>query len=329
MSAATPVPRVSVVVPTCGRPVLLQRCLIALRHQRLPTDEYEIIVVDDGWSEETHALVARMARGAGAALIRYLRSPSSRGGPAAARNVGWRHAKADIIAFTDDDTVPSREWLHEGLRALQAQHAAITGRVKVPLPAEPTDWDLNTAGLTRAEFVTANCFVRRNALELVDGFDERFRRPWREDSDLQFSLLRSGQYIGTAPEALVLHPVRPAPWGVSLKTQKNNFFEALLFKKHPQLYRLRIAPHAPWSYYLVTGLLLLALIGLLADNGFLAVLCLLIWLGWTAGFAYRRLRNTQRSLRHVAEMLFTSALIPPIAIFWRIAGAFKFKVRFA
>ncbi|HKO88442.1 MAG TPA: glycosyltransferase [Burkholderiales bacterium] len=322
-------PRVSVVVPTCGRPVLLQRCLIALRHQRLPAAEYEIIVVDDGWSDDTLALVTRMARESAQTFIRYLRSPSPRGGPAAARNVGWRKAQADVIAFTDDDTVPSRNWLAEGLKAMQAQHAAVTGKVKVPLPPEPTDWELNTAGLDTAEFVTANCFVRRTALELVDGFDERFRRPWREDSDLQFSLLRSGQYIGTAPEALVLHPVRPAPWGVSLKTQKNNFFEALLFKKHPALYRHRIASHGPWSYYFAVFLLGLALIGLIADTESLAGFALLAWATWTAHFTYRRLRHTQRSWRHIAEMLVTSALIPPVAVFWRIAGAFKFRVRFA
>ncbi|HKY03199.1 MAG TPA: glycosyltransferase, partial [Burkholderiales bacterium] len=80
----------SIVVPTCCRPLLLQRCLIALTHQRLPHHEYEVVVVDDDWSEETRQLVGRVAADMSAPTMRYLRSPSMRRGPAAARNIGWR-----------------------------------------------------------------------------------------------------------------------------------------------------------------------------------------------------------------------------------------------
>ena len=47
----------------------------------------------------------------------------------------------------------------------------------------------------RAEFVTANCFCRREVLEAVGGFDERFTAAWREDSDLHFRLLDTGGTI--------------------------------------------------------------------------------------------------------------------------------------
>jgi GT2 family glycosyltransferase len=54
--------------------------------------------------------------------------------------------------------------------------------------------------------------VRRSALIEVGGFDERFKRAWREDSDLQFALLDKGR-IARCEEAVVEHPVRAEAWG--------------------------------------------------------------------------------------------------------------------
>src|SRR5690348_17598480 len=98
----------------------------------------------------------------------------------------------------------------------------------MPLPVMPTDYERNESGLERAEFITANCFVRRGVLERLSGFDESFRMPWREDSDLHFRLLEAGFRVARAEDAIVVHPVRPAPWGVSLRQQKKVVFDALL-----------------------------------------------------------------------------------------------------
>src|SRR5690606_1515808 len=101
-------PRISVVVPSYRRPAMLLRCLTALAVQDLPAADYEIIVVHDGESESARRLVdewaARLAARGGPAL-HYHAPPHS--GPAAARNAGWRLAAAELVAFTDDDTLPS------------------------------------------------------------------------------------------------------------------------------------------------------------------------------------------------------------------------------
>lgn len=327
--AAAETLRVSVVMPTCGRPRLLRRCLGALTRQSLPPDAYEILVVDDGRSEATQRMVALFAEREGAPRIVYLQPPEGSRGPAAARNAGWRAARAPLIAFTDDDTVPARDWLEHGLAGIPDWASAAAGRVRVPLPATPTDWQRSSAGLDGAEFVTANCFVRRAALLIVGGFDERFKRPWREDSDLYFALLEKGYRVVAAPEAVVLHPVRAASWGVSMKIQRNMLFDALLYKKHPELYRSKIAPRAPIRYYVVVALLVSA--ALLASGGYwkTAALAMSGWLAWTLWFAAVRLHGTRRDLRHVAEMLVTSAAIPVLAVFWRIAGALRYRVLFA
>ena len=285
-------PAVSVVVPTCGRPDLLRRCVAALEAQSLASDAYEIIVVDD---------------------------TLTRRGPAATRNIGWRRARAPIVAFTDDDTVPDRDWLARGLAAFVPGIDAVTGRIVMPLPETPTDYERNEQGLERAEFVTANLFVRRDLLMRLGGFDERFRLPWREDSDLHFRLLEAGSVIARAPDALVVHPVRPAPWGVSLRQQRKVMFDALLFRKHRALYRERIRRAPRWDYY--------AVVVALAAGPFWPP-AFFIWAVLTARFCVYRLRGTSKAPAHVAEMVITSMLIPPLSVFWRLVGALKYRIRF-
>jgi GT2 family glycosyltransferase len=293
-AAALPVPDVSVVVPTCGRPALLARCLDALERQTLDPGRFEVVVVDDS---RTCA------------------------GPAAARNRGWRQARAPIVAFTDDDTVPDPGWLEGGLRAMRDEAAdAVVGRIVMPVPEVPTDYERDAQSLERAEFVTANCFVRRRVLEALGGFDEAFRLAWREDSDLHFRLMEAGARIVHEPAAVVVHPVRPAPWGVAIAQQRKVMFDALLFRKHPRLYRERIRARPRWDYYLTTALLAWALAG--------SPVGLAGWLLMTARFFAHRARGTSKRPLHLLELAWTSIVIPPLSVLWRIAGMLRFRTAF-
>jgi GT2 family glycosyltransferase len=250
-------------------------------------------------------------------------------GPAAARNAGWRRARGAIIAFTDDDCIPDRDWLAAGLRAMGDGASGASGRVLVPLPERPTDYERNAAGLETAEFVTANCFCRRAVLEALDGFDERFTSAWREDSDLFFTLLERGEPLAYVDEAIVTHPVRPARWGVSVRQQGKSRYNALLYKKHPQLFRERTQRSPLRNYYATVAALAGLLLGAARRQPVVVVACLTLWSALTLEFAARRLRGTSRAPSHVAEMLVTSAAIPPLAIFWRLRGAVQFRVPFA
>lgn len=323
-------PQVSVVVPTYQRPLLLQRCLEALIAQDLDPAAYEIIVVDDARSEAARALVDAMARlrGGGRDIL-YRRPPEGSRGPAAARNAGWRAAQGDIIAFTDDDAIPAPNWLSQGLRSMRPGIAAAWGDVIVPLPELPTDAERNTAGLDGAEFLTANCFVRRATLSLVGGFDERFTRPWREDSDLYFTLLENGWKVVSAPSAIVIHPARKAPPGTCLKQHHNLFYDALLYKKHRRLYREKIAAAPPLRYYFTVALLVAALGSVLAHRPLIAEAAAGTWLASTAALALHRLRGTSKAWLDRADITVTSAAIPVVAVFWRLAGALHFRVLFA
>lgn len=323
-------PAVSVVVPTRSRPAMLRRCLAALARQNIGGLPFEVIVVDDGPDASTREVVERHDAGGTTGCrmsVRYMAAGPGKG-PAAARNLGWQAALAEFVAFTDDDCVPVRTWLAAGLEALKQGAAGACGQVTVPVPVRPTDYERDVAGLQRSLFVTANCFYRRDALEAIGGFDTRFEIAWREDSDLFFGMLERGLPLVFLPAAVVVHPVRPAEWGVSLRQQRRNLFNALLYKKHPELYRQRVQSRPPLAYYGVVALLTAALIAGLAGWHLPAILAAGGWLAWTLRFSLRRLRGASLAGGHVLEMIVTSALIPPLAVFWRVAGAAKFRVFF-
>ena len=322
-------PRVSVVIATFRRPDLLARCLEALGRQDRPRGDWEVIIADDAASAATRVVVESAARTVLAGVpVRYLPITATQG-PAAARNAGWRAARGEIIAFTDDDCLPEAGWLSAGASAFDDPALdASGGRMIVPLPPAPTDYERDAAGLERAEFATANAWSRRAALQAVGGFDERFTAAWREDSDLQFALLTGGFTVGRVPEAVVVHPVRPALWGVSLGQQRKSQFDALVYRNFPRLYRARISAGPPGGYYLIVLLLVVAAGAGGLHAWLVAAGALAGWLILTAWFAARRLRATSKRPRHVAEMVVTSALIPPLAIFWRIRGAIRYRVWF-
>jgi glycosyltransferase involved in cell wall biosynthesis len=320
---------VSVVVPTSNRPQLLDRCLAGLVTQVFGTTSYEIVIADDEASESTRRQVeewrSRFLQTGPA--IHYLPVCDSRG-PAAARNAGWRFARGGVIAFTDDDCIPEPEWLAVGVQAIRQGATGVSGRVVVPLPEDPTDYERNAAGLATAEFVTANSFYLRSALEAVGGFDERFAMAWREDSDLWLTFMGRGETLVSAEDAVVIHPLRPAPWGVSLSQQRKSQYNALLYKKHPQLYRQRVQPGPPRDYYAIVGSIVGCLLGLGFRRPGVMVASFMVWARLTGAFIARRLHGTSRRPAHVAEVIVTSALIPPLAVYWRLRGAFVHRVRF-
>ena len=319
--------QVSIVIPTYKRPLLLKRCLEALILQDFQKEKYEIIIVTDGLDEDTTNMLRDTFLN-NLFLNIYCYSLPFKKGPAAARNAGWRLAKGQLVLFTDDDCIPARDWVKNYYNAFEfykQPFLVFTGKIIVPLSPTPTDFELNTAQLETAEFVTANCACTKKALEKVNGFDESFTMAWREDSDLEFRLLKEDIPIKKIEEAVITHPVRKAPWGVSLKEQRKSMFNALLFKKHPQLYKEKISSPAVRNYWIMIVLLLTFFAGWYHDQKIIAVVGLSAWLFLMFLFIKKRLRHASRSFMHITEMIATSLLIPFVSVFWNVYGAFKFK----
>src|SRR3954467_382314 len=226
--------RVTVVVPTIGRPSLdaLLDALAAAPGER----PAELVLVDDRPTGEP----LRPDR-PGLPPVRVVRTGG--GGPARARNLGWRVARTEWIAFLDDDVVPDRDWyqrLGEDIAALGPDVAGSQGRVRVPLPDDrrPTDWERGTAGLATSSWITADLVYRRAALAAVGGFDERFPRAFREDSDLALRVMDTGSRL-IRGQRWITHPVRPVDRWVSVRVQAGNADDVLMRRLHGPDWRRR------------------------------------------------------------------------------------------
>jgi glycosyltransferase involved in cell wall biosynthesis len=320
-------PKISVVIATWRRPALLERCLKALIDQSLDKSLYEIIVVTDGPDLMTMRCVQLMRQEVFSLPALHCISLVRKKGPAAARNAGWASARGELIVFTDDDCIPLFFFLENYWNAFSLigrKFIAFTGNVQVPLPKEPSDYEKNAAQLETASFVTANCACSKKALLRVRGLDEDFTMAWREDSALEFACIENNIPIVPVPAAIVIHPVRPAPWGISIREQKKSMFNALLYRKFPYLYQHHINNKPPWYYY---AMVVLALVTLWAVffNTQLMLITLIGWLSLVAWFTAKRLQGTSKKAPHVLEMLYTSLLIPFASVYWNLYGAVKFK----
>src|SRR4051794_26067559 len=94
-------PEVTVAVATRDRARRLGELLASLASQTLGVDRFEVVVVDDGSTDETPELLRRESENGGLNLSFEIREQS--GGPAIARNQAWRAGSADLVAFIDDD----------------------------------------------------------------------------------------------------------------------------------------------------------------------------------------------------------------------------------
>jgi len=310
---------VDVVIPSIGRASLGPLL------QRLATAGWpsfgRVIVVDDSGA-------GRVELPDGAPAGAVVLHTAGRQGPAAARNLGWRHSEAEYVAFLDDDVMPDTDWataLADDLRDLPPDVAAVQGCITVPRPSRATDWERNTARLEAAAWITADLVVRRAALDAMGGFDERFRRAYREDTDLAMRLLRAGWRLERGRRGTT-HPVRPAPWWVSVRVQAGNSDDVLLDHLHPDWRRRLGEPRGRFQrHQVLVASLAAGLVSLATGQRRAATVLLTAWLVGSGRFAWERLRTGPRSLREIVAMSVTSVAIPPAAVWHRCRGRVRHR----
>ncbi|MFW6091082.1 MAG: glycosyltransferase family 2 protein [Actinomycetota bacterium] len=313
-------PGYTVVIPTAGRPSLF-RLLADLAVQRGGPPPH-VVVVDDRPGEHS-GLEVRLGRLA-PRLVR-----SGGGGPAAARNLGWRAADTEWVAFLDDDVSVDDGWterLAADLGACGDDVAGCQGRIRVPLPRHrpPTDAERNTARLESAAWITADMAYRRDALKRSGGFDERFPRAYREDAELALRLQRAGWRLARG-ERVTVHPVRDGGTWASVRAQAGNADDALMRRLHGPRWRTAAgAPAGRLPMHLVTtaSAATTAVAGLLGARR-AAVAAALVWAGLTAQFAWHRIRSGPATAPEVGRMVATSIAIPPAAVAHRLLGTWR------
>jgi glycosyltransferase involved in cell wall biosynthesis len=227
-------PRISVVVATHDRAYRLSLLLEALRAQTLPREQFEVVIVDDGSRDATPALL-RDAAAAGDLDLRALRQEPARG-PAAARNVGWRAARAPLVAFTDDDCRPAPQWLEAFLAAARPD-TFVQGRVeKDPDQMDALSPFAHWYEVHHADegFPTANILYPRDLLERLGGFDESFvLLEAGEDTDLGWRAREAGAEVAFAADALVHHGIVPVGAIARLKGTQRWTSTIRNYRRHP------------------------------------------------------------------------------------------------
>ncbi|HEU4419646.1 MAG TPA: glycosyltransferase [Planctomycetota bacterium] len=225
-------PSVSVVVASYNAAATLDECLQSLRALRYP--DFEVIVVDDGSTDDTAAIARRHRVG-------LLEIPH--GGLSRARNAGIEAARGEIIAFLDSDARADADWLRFLVTALESEQADAAGgpnleppeagfvaRCVGNAPGNPTHV---LVGDTLAEHVAGcNMAFRRTALQALGGFDARHDAAG-DDVDVCWRLLDRGSRIAFSSCALVLHHRRGTVRGFLRQQRGYGRAEAALRARHP------------------------------------------------------------------------------------------------
>lgn len=203
--------RATIQLCTYNRARLLERVLECCFDQTLPPDAYEVVVVDDGSSDETPAILERAAQRAPCALT-VVRQANS--GLAAGRNAGIAKARGERIAFIDDDVLPLPNFLEEHLRSGDRKPGNIVrgGAIEVEdideLP--PPLWSIRNYSANY--FWTTNVSVPLEIIRRIGGFNTSFAEYGWEDIDVGLRLRALGVKATFNPKALVFH-VKPPLYG--------------------------------------------------------------------------------------------------------------------
>jgi GT2 family glycosyltransferase len=219
-------PFISVVIPTCNRQETLITCVESIRANNY--EQYEIIVVDQSDTNETHAKIMEMFNLPEVVYVRSYTKCSSD-----SRNRGWEKARGEIVAFTDDDAQVGKSWLEAYASAfgqVNARVGVVGGRVEpvfeIPRPPWlPSEKDYLLPGFNAGADMKAfpseslpmsvNFALRREVLVETGGFDTRLglkegsQNPHigGEDSFLSMKVKERGYSILYQPSAVVYHPI--------------------------------------------------------------------------------------------------------------------------
>jgi glucosyl-dolichyl phosphate glucuronosyltransferase len=221
------VPEMTVMIGTLNRCDLLAQSVRSLQAQRCPATRFEILVVDNGSTDGTVALLERFQQ----ELPNFRWVAESRRGLSNARNRGIAEARADLVAFFDDDAVAEPDWIDWLFRVFQDDPTADAagGRICVRWPNERPNWmpasllgyyghcDYGSSrkGLAYPEFpYGSNMVIRKVHLQAVGGFNSALGPTGANlmaagEQDLFFRLYQLPIKVVYEPAAIVHHWAPP------------------------------------------------------------------------------------------------------------------------
>ncbi|MBD3212659.1 MAG: glycosyltransferase [Candidatus Lokiarchaeota archaeon] len=202
----------SIIVPTYNRYQHLRFLLNSIDKQS--TYPREVIIINDCSIDQTESFLNKWRINKEEFNVIVYNSPENKG-PAVARNIGIQLASCDLIAFTDDDCILSKDWVKQIQNSKLWKDEGIAGIGGKVIPYQKnlvSEYYTFHRILEPPKFiqylVTANACYRRDLLLEIDGFDEDHCYPGGEDNGLSFKLIRIGYRFGFEKNMIVYHNYR-------------------------------------------------------------------------------------------------------------------------
>jgi glycosyltransferase involved in cell wall biosynthesis len=198
-------PLLSVVIATYNRGPILEKCLNALLAQTLSPERFEIVIVDDGSTDDTPQRLEALKSESPAWQFRFQKN----GGRSQARNQGIAMARGEIIVFIDSDVVVVPTFLATHAAAHEAQKdrkVFVQGLcVNTDRFDDPASTPIQATDFSAAFFATNNVSVPKCFLVEAGGFDENFTEYGWEDLELGLRLKQLGVAMVRTREAIGFH----------------------------------------------------------------------------------------------------------------------------
>ncbi|TKX54900.1 glycosyltransferase [Halorubrum sp. SP3] len=236
-------PFVSVVIPVYNDPAGIEATLDSLRRQTATTDRYEVIVVDNGSTDETRDVVREYLGDETFEGLRLFVEDDVQGSYAA-RNVGISAATGSVVAFIDADMVVDPGWVEAVAREMALTDAAyLACDVRLFTTGDEGTVakynrlkDLNVQRFVEELSFGPTCslVVTRTLLEDVGGFDARLR----SSGDVEFGnrVAASGRELRYTPDIVVYHPTRTTLGALLRKSRRVGRGKTQLRRYYPERY---------------------------------------------------------------------------------------------
>lgn len=258
---------VSVIVPVYNGEGIIETCLRALADQSWPKSDYEVIVVNDGSTDNTPEILEKLD----VTVV-----TQERQGPAAARNAGIATAKGDVVLLTDADCAPDPAWIENMVRPLSDPEIVGTRGIYRTRQRElvarfaQIEYEEKYEKLKKDKYIdfidTSSAGYRKDVIFGAGGFSTAFTEASNEDPDLSYRLAKKGYKLVLNADAVVYHRHASKLLTYLKRKFKAAVWRVLLYKRHPG--KMVTDSHTPQLLKVQIGLFYMIMGGLILWNFF-------------------------------------------------------------
>ncbi len=229
-----PPEKISIVIPCYNASGYLAESLQALNRQSVVRARYEVIVVDDGSTDDTFQVAEPLCD-------KCIRTTNR--GPAAARNTGVNESSGSLILFTDADCIPQPDWIEKMIAPFDnpdivgVKGAYRTRQTRLVARFVQAEYEVKYARMAKQPFIdfidTYSAGFRRDIFLELGGFDERYPGASVEDQEFSFRVAEAGYKMVFMPDAIVTHRHAETLRHYFRKKMNIGYWKTMVLKRHP------------------------------------------------------------------------------------------------